>query len=70
MNQAKVEEMKTYGQAKMMKKITMARKQSEEKRAAAEARRNRQAERIAAQSESIRQTGRHIPRLDYLCGLF
>jgi hypothetical protein len=53
-------------QAKMVKKIAMARQRSEEKRAAAEARRNRDAERTAAQTEYIRQTG-HMPSTHYIC---
>lgn len=68
--EAKVERLRTKSQAKMVKKITLARKRSEEKRAAAEARKKRQAEKTAAQAECIRQTGR-IPSSEFVCcGLF
>lgn len=50
----------------MVKKIAMASQRSEEKRAAAEARRNREAEKTAAQVEYIRLTGR-MPSAHYLC---
>ncbi|XP_015877678.3 uncharacterized protein LOC107414091 [Ziziphus jujuba] len=56
--EAQVEQMRAQAQAKMVKKIAMARQRSEEKRAAAEARKNREAERTAAQAEYIRQTGK------------
>ncbi|XVF87107.1 hypothetical protein PTKIN_Ptkin18bG0093300 [Pterospermum kingtungense] len=64
--EAKVEQMRAQAQAKMAKKIAMARQRSEEKRAAAEARKNRDAERTAAQAEYIRQTGR-MPSSHYIC---
>lgn len=64
--EAKVEQMRAHAQAKMVKKIAMARQKSEEKRAAAEARKNRQAERTAAQAEYIRQTGQ-IPSSHFPC---
>ncbi|XP_022724550.1 uncharacterized protein LOC111281174 isoform X2 [Durio zibethinus] len=64
--EAKVEQMRAQAQAKMVKKIAMARQRSEEKRAAAEARKNRDAERTAAQAEYIRQTGR-IPSSRCMC---
>ncbi|KAL2343414.1 hypothetical protein Fmac_004699 [Flemingia macrophylla] len=64
--EAKVEQMRAQTHAKMVKKIAMARQRSEEKRAAAEARKNREAERTAAQAEYIRQTGR-IPSSNYIC---
>ncbi|EOY27589.1 PREDICTED: titin homolog isoform X2 [Theobroma cacao] len=64
--EAKVEQMRAQAQAKMVKKIAMARQRSEEKRAAAEARKNREAERTAAQAEYIRQTGR-MPSSHYIC---
>ncbi|XP_074269601.1 uncharacterized protein LOC141592721 isoform X2 [Silene latifolia] len=68
--EAKVERLRTDSQAKMMKKIAIARKRSEEKRAAAEAEKRRQAEKTSAQAEYIRQTGR-IPSNDFVCcGLF
>nr|XP_027191819.1 flocculation protein FLO11 isoform X2 [Cicer arietinum] len=67
--EAKVEHMRAQTHAKMVKKIAMARQKSEEKRAAAEARKNREAERTAAQAEYIRQTGR-LPSSNYIicCG--
>lgn len=58
--------MKAQSQAKMVKKVAMARQKSEEKRAAAEGRKNRQAEKTAAQAEYIRQTGR-IPSSPFIC---
>ncbi|KAL0352819.1 UNVERIFIED_CONTAM: hypothetical protein Sangu_0863200 [Sesamum angustifolium] len=64
--EAQIEQMKAQAQAKMVKKIAMARQKSEEKRAAAEARKNRQAEKTAAQAEYIRQTGR-IPSSPFVC---
>ncbi|XVF40068.1 hypothetical protein PTKIN_Ptkin01aG0082600 [Pterospermum kingtungense] len=64
--EAKVEQMRAQAQAKMVKKVAMARQRSEEKRAAAEARKNRDAERTAAQAEYIRQTGR-MPSSHYMC---
>ncbi|KAK9022754.1 hypothetical protein V6N11_002997 [Hibiscus sabdariffa] len=64
--EAKVERMRSQSQAKMVKKIAMARQRSEEKLAAAEARKNRYAERTAAQAEYIRQTGR-MPSSSYMC---
>ncbi|KAK9714359.1 hypothetical protein RND81_06G088300 [Saponaria officinalis] len=68
--EAKVERLRTQSQAKMMKKIAVARKRSEAKRAAAEAQKRCQAEKTTARAEYIRQTGR-IPSRDYVCcGLF
>lgn len=67
--EAKVEQMRAQTHAKMVKKIAMARQRSEEKRAQAEARKNREAERTAAQAEYIRQTGK-MPYSNYItcCG--
>lgn len=65
--EAQVEQMRAQAQAKMVKKIAMARQRSEEKRAAAEARRNREAERTAAQAEYIRQTGQMPSSSPYIC---
>lgn len=64
--EAKVEQVRAQTHAKMVKKIAMARQRSEEKRAAAEARKNREAERTAAQAEYIRHTGR-LPSSNYIC---
>ncbi|KAJ1402018.1 Remorin, C-terminal [Sesbania bispinosa] len=64
--EAKIEQMRAQTHAKMVKKIAMARQKSEEKRAAAEARKNREAERTTAQAEYIRQTGR-LPSSNYIC---
>ncbi|CAL0329746.1 unnamed protein product [Lupinus luteus] len=64
--EAKVEQMKAQTHAKMVKKIALARQRSEEKRSAAEVRRNREAERTAAQADYIRQTGR-MPYTNYIC---
>ncbi|KAK6150090.1 hypothetical protein DH2020_017615 [Rehmannia glutinosa] len=64
--EAQIEQMRAQAQAKMVQKIAMARQKSEEKRAAAEARKNRQAEKTAAQAEYIRQTGR-IPSSPFVC---
>lgn len=58
--------MKAQAEAKMVKKIAMARQRSEEKRAAAEARRNQEAEKTAAKVEYIRQTGQ-MPSANYIC---
>lgn len=58
--------MRAQAHAKIVKKIAMARQRSEEKRAAAEVRRNREAERTAAQAEYIRRTGR-MPSFKYTC---
>ncbi|XP_014505592.1 uncharacterized protein LOC106765469 isoform X1 [Vigna radiata var. radiata] len=65
--EAKVEQMRAQTHAKMVKKIAMARQRSEEKRAAAEARKNREAERTVAQAEYIRQTGRLPSSSSYIC---
>ncbi|KAG6383307.1 hypothetical protein SASPL_156947 [Salvia splendens] len=65
-NQAQIEQMKAQAQAKMVKKVAMARRKSEEKRALAEARKNRQAEKTALQAEYIRDTGR-IPSSTFIC---
>jgi D-ribose pyranose/furanose isomerase RbsD len=61
--------MRAQTHAKLVKKIAMARQRSEEKRAEAEARKNREAERTAAQAEYIRQTGK-MPYSNYIicCG--
>ncbi|KAK6932151.1 Remorin, C-terminal [Dillenia turbinata] len=64
--EAQVEQMRASAQAKMVKKIALARQRSDEKRAAAETRKNRQAERTAAQAEQICQTGR-IPSSHFVC---
>ncbi|XP_057510745.1 uncharacterized protein LOC130793109, partial [Actinidia eriantha] len=64
--EAKVEQMKANAQAKMVKKIAMTRQILDEKMAAAESKRNRQAERTAAQAEHICQTGR-IPSSPFIC---
>lgn len=61
-----MEQRRAQAQAKMVKKIAMARQRSEEKRAVAEARKNSQAEKTAAQAEYIRQTGL-IPSTSYIC---
>ncbi|XLR59992.1 uncharacterized protein [Arachis hypogaea] len=66
--EAKVEQMKAQTHAKMVKKIALARQRSEEKRAAAAARKSREAERTAAQAEYIRQTGRMPPSSYTCCG--
>ncbi|XP_021640661.2 uncharacterized protein LOC110635579 isoform X2 [Hevea brasiliensis] len=66
--EAQVEQMRAQAQAKMVKKISMVRQKSEEKRTAAEARKNRDAERTAAQAEYIRQTGRMPPSRYMCCG--
>ena len=59
--------MRAQAQAKMVKKIAMTRQRSEEKRAAAEARKNRDAERTVAQVEYIRQTGKMPSASQYIC---
>ncbi|XP_059668740.1 uncharacterized protein LOC132313814 [Cornus florida] len=64
--EAQVEQMREHAQAKMVKKIAMSRERSEEKRTAAEARRNRHAEKTAAQAEYIRQTGQ-LPTSPFVC---
>ncbi|KAK4254582.1 hypothetical protein QN277_009943 [Acacia crassicarpa] len=64
--ESKVEQMRAQAHAKIVKRIALARQRSEEKRAAAEARKNREADKTAAQAEYIRQTGR-MPSLNYSC---
>lgn len=64
--EAKVEQMKAHAQAKMVKKVAMAKQRSEEKRDAAEAKKTSQSQKLSAQAEHIRQTGR-IPTSPYLC---
>lgn len=64
--EARVEQMRAQAHAKMVKKIAMTRQRSEEKWVAAEARKNQDAERTAAQAEYIRQTGR-MPSSNYIC---
>lgn len=64
--EAQVDQMRAQAHAKMVKKVAMTRQRSEEKRAAAESRKNRDAERTAAQVEYIRQTGR-MPSSQYTC---
>ncbi|GMI86005.1 hypothetical protein like AT1G30320 [Hibiscus trionum] len=64
--EAKVEQMRAQAEAKMVKKIAMAKQRSEEKRAAAESRKHREAERTYAQAEYIRRTGR-MPSSRYIC---
>lgn len=59
--------MRGQGQTQMVKKLAMARQRAEEKRAAAEARKNRDAERTAAQGEYIRQTGKMPSSSHYMC---
>lgn len=58
--------MRAQAQAKMVKKITMASQISEEKRQAAEAHRNQQAERTVAKAEYIRHSGQ-MPSSNYIC---
>ncbi|MED6208080.1 hypothetical protein PIB30_041634 [Stylosanthes scabra] len=64
--EAKIEQMKAQAHARAVKKIAMLRQRTEEKLAAAEARKNREAARITAKGEYIRQTGR-IPSSNYIC---
>lgn len=52
--------MRARANEKLMKQLATARHKAEEKRAAAEAKKNQQATRTARQAEYIRQTG-HIP---------
>ncbi|KAI4300017.1 hypothetical protein L6164_033437 [Bauhinia variegata] len=66
--EAKIEQMRAQAQAKMVKKVAMARQRSEEKRAAAETRKNREAEKIAAQADYIRRTGRMPSSNSFCCG--
>lgn len=63
--------MKAEAEAKIVKKIAMARQRSEEKRALAEARQARDAEKAVAEAQYIRETGR-IPGSGYkiCCGWF
>ena len=58
--------MRAQAQAKAVKKIAMLRQRTEEKLAAAEARKNGEARRTAAKAEYIRQTGR-MPSSNYIC---
>lgn len=64
--QAQVEQMRAQAQANMVKKIALASQRSEEKRARAEARRNKKAEKVAAQAEYIRHSGR-LPTSSFIC---
>lgn len=64
--ESQVEQMKAHAHAKMVKKIAMARQRSEEKRISAEAKKNSRNEKLAAQADYIRQTGR-FPSYPYMC---
>ncbi|KAI4372067.1 hypothetical protein MLD38_010349 [Melastoma candidum] len=64
--EARVDQMRAQAQAKMVQKIAMARQRSDERRAAAVARKKRDAKRTAAQAEYIRQT-RRIPSSPHMC---
>lgn len=63
--------MKAEAEAKIVNKIAMAKQRSEEKRASAEARKARDAEKAVAEAEFIRETGQ-IPASGYkiCCGWF
>lgn len=61
-----MEQIKAHAQAKMVKKVAMAKQRSEEKRDAAEAKKISQSQKLSAQAEHIRQTGR-VPSSPYLC---
>lgn len=50
--------MRAEAQAKMVKRISMAKQKAEDQRVKAETRKNRFAEKAGAQAEYIRQTGR------------
>ena len=60
--QVEVERMRGRAHDKLMNKLAAARHKAEEKRLAAEAKRNRQAAKTEQQAEYIRRTGR-IPSL-------
>ena len=63
--------MKAEAEARIVKKIAMAKQRSEEKRASAEARKARDAEKAVAEAKYIRETGR-TPASGYkiCCGWF
>lgn len=63
--EVEVERIRGQAQDKLMNKLAVARHKAEEKRAAAEAKRNRQASKTEEQAEYIRRTGR-IP-LSFSC---
>lgn len=65
--QAEVEKMSSQAHDKLMNKLAAARLKAEEKRAAAESKRNRQAAKTEKQAEYIRRTGR-IPSSFTCCG--
>ncbi len=58
--------MRAQALAKMLKKTAMARQISEEKRAAADARKKKDEAKTASQVEYIRQTGK-VPSSQYVC---
>lgn len=58
MFQVEVERMRGRAHEKLMNKLAAARHKAEEKRASAEAKRNKQAVRTEQQAEYIRRTGR------------
>lgn len=58
MFQVEVERMRGRAHEKLMNKLAAARHKAEEKRASAEAERNKQAVRTEQQAEYIRRTGR------------
>lgn len=58
MFQVEVERMRGRAHEKLMNKLAAARHKAEEKRASAEANRNKQAVRTEQQAEYIRRTGR------------
>lgn len=65
--QVEVERIRGQAHDKLMNKLAAARHKAEEKRAAAETKRNRQASKTEQQTEYIRRTGR-IPYSFSCCG--
>lgn len=60
--QVEIERMKGRAHDKLMNKLAATRHKAEEKRAAAEAKKNRQAAKTEQQAEYIRKTGKIPPR--------
>lgn len=68
--QVEVERMRGGAHDRLMNKLSAARHKAEEKRAAAEAKRNREAARAEEQAEYIRKTGRIPSSFSCYCWCF
>lgn len=65
--EAQIDQMRAHAQAKMVKKIALARQKSEVKKASVEARKEREAEKMAAKADYIRQTGQIPSSSPFVC---